>query len=367
MDEDNSDVTNDLHEIAGSGSTATGDISQGGSSVEMLEGPVGVDIGTSRIVEYHKEGLNYVKHSELNAFFSVPYTKLTRGMLEQNQLQYRQQNGSLLIVGNGAQNFANITNGEVRRPMSSGILNPSEENGPVVIEQVVKNMVKKPDELGETLCFSLPAPLRERQVNLVFHETIVKNYFLTMGYMASGVTEGYLVVLSELQKSNYTGIAISCGAGLCNVCLSYLSVPILSFSIPKAGDYIDASAAAAVGEQKNRVRVIKEESLNLINAPKNRVERALHVYYEEVIMSIIQNLKESMEESENMPKIDSSIPVVLSGGTAMPDGFRDKFDNILRESDFPLAISEVQMAEEPLLATARGAYVAACIAEKEED
>ena len=31
--------------------------------------------------------------------------------------------------------------------------------------------------------------------------------------------------------------------GLCNVCLAYLSVPVMSFSIPKAGDYIDSSAS----------------------------------------------------------------------------------------------------------------------------
>lgn len=363
------DATNDLHEAADAGndSTDSEESSSGYSAVEPLEGPVGVDVGTSRIVEFHKEGLRFSKTAELNAFFSVPFTRITEGMLQQNQLQYQRKAEELLVMGNGSEKFANITNSEVGRPMASGILNPGEENGPVVIEQMVKSMVKKPENLGEKLCFSIPGPDRKKYVNLVFHETMLRNYFVSLGYMAKGVNEGFLVILSELQKDNYTGIGISCGAGLCNICLSYLSVPVLSFSIPKAGDYIDSSVAAAVGEQANRVRVIKEESLNLIDEPKTRVEKALQIYYEDVILSLIQNIKEAMEESEHLPKIDKPIPIVLSGGTAMPDGFRDKLDSVVRESGLPIDISDVRLAEEPLYATARGAYLAACAEEEEEN
>jgi hypothetical protein len=251
--------------------------------------------------------------------------------------------------------------------MASGRLNPNEDDGPLVVEKLAKSMVKKPDNLGEALCFSIPGPERGRYVNPLFHEEVIKNFFVSMGYMAKGVNEGFLVALSELRKDNFTGIAISCGAGLCNVCLSYLSVPIFTFSIPKAGDYIDSSSAHAVGEQINRVRVIKEESLSLIAEPKNRVERALHIYYQEVITSLITNLKEELEETKHMPKISKAIPIVLSGGTAMPDGFRDKFNDILRDSHFPISISEVRLAEEPLYATARGAYLAACEMKEEEE
>jgi hypothetical protein len=50
---------------------------------------------------------------------------------------------------------------------------------------------------------------------------------------------------------------------------------------------------------------------------------------------------------------------VLSGGTALPQGFRDRFEKVLRESDFQLQVSEVRMASDPLHTTAKGALVAA--------
>ncbi len=363
------DVTEELHEAVKAGNKPMESVVRPKSSffIDTLEGPVGVDIGTSRIVECHQEGLRFTKHSQLNAFFSVPYSKLTKGMLDCSGLQYKHSSSKLLVIGDGAADFANIANGEINRPMSSGILNPDEENGPMVIEHLINTMLEKPKNLGEKLCFSIPGPQRGHDVSPIFHERTMKDFFVSLGYMAKGVNEAFLLALSDLQKDNITGIGISCGAGLCNVCLAYLSVPILTFSIAKAGDYIDRLAAMAVGEHTNRVRVIKEESLNLIDIPKNRLERALHIYYEDLILSLIQNLKGAMEESEHMPKIDKAIPIVLGGGTIMPNGFRDKFDSILRESHFPIPISEVRIAEEPLFSTAKGAYLAACLANEEED
>jgi len=51
--------------------------------------------------------------------------------------------------------------------------------------------------------------------------------------------------------------------------------------------------------------------------------------------------------------------VVLSGGTALPAGFRDRFEKILKEADLPIAASEIRMAADPLHSSARGALVAA--------
>jgi hypothetical protein len=59
-----------------------------------------------------------------------------------------------------------------------------------------------------------------------------------------------------------------------------------------------------------------------------------------------------------MPKMNRQLPMVLSGGTALPEGFRDRFESILKEQDFPLPVSEIRMAADPLHTAARGALVA---------
>ena len=53
------------------------------------------------------------------------------------------------------------------------------------------------------------------------------------------------------------------GGGMCNICLSYLSFPVITYSIPMAGDYIDEMVGKSVGEPATKIKVIKEEELNL--------------------------------------------------------------------------------------------------------
>ena len=64
-------------------------------------------------------------------------------------------------------------------------------------------------------------------------------YFESLGYKAVAINEGLAVIFSELEDQNFTGIGISCGGGMCNVTLAYLSIPSIMFSITKGGDFID--------------------------------------------------------------------------------------------------------------------------------
>ena len=65
-----------------------------------------------------------------------------------------------------------------------------------------------------------------------------------------------------------------------------------------------------------------------------------------------------MADAAHLADFDD-VPLVLAGGSALPRGFRDRFEKALRETDFPISLSEVRVAESPLNATAKGALVAA--------
>jgi hypothetical protein len=57
--------------------------------------------------------------------------------------------------------------------------------------------------------------------------------------------------------------------------------------------------------------------------------------------------------------MDRPIPIVLSGGTASPKGFVDRFKKALNGADLPLKVSDVRLASDPFTATARGCAIAA--------
>jgi actin-like ATPase involved in cell morphogenesis len=320
-------------------------------------GAVGLDVGTSRIVV--AGGYNGHKaQTQLNSFVAVPYSRMTEAILQQNKMVYHRNGKDLYVFGNDSERFASFFSAEPRRPMQHGVMNPQEPMGQQIIQAIIESVVPR-GRKNELLCFSIPGRGEGAESNLVYHEAVIKNFMHSLGYEAKAVNEGLAVVFAELQNENFTGIGISCGGGMCNVCVAFLSVPMLTFSLPMAGDYIDLSVAAVVDEPVTRVRLIKEESLDLSRPPKDKVTSALHIYYEEVINSMVEKLREEFESSRQLPKIERPMPIVISGGTAKPRGFLQKFEATVKGNGFPVQIADVRMASDPLTATARGCYIAA--------
>lgn len=148
---------------------------------------------------------------------------------------------------------------------------------------------------------------------------------------------------------------------MCNVSVSLMSMPMISFSIPKGGDYIDQNVAEVLGESNTtKVRLHKEESLDLSRPPKDDLSRAMHIFYEDVLQTLIDRLRVEFTRSGKLPKVDRPLQIVLAGGTAKPVGFLEKFESVLKSGGaFPIQISDVRMAKDPLATTAHGCYIAA--------
>jgi len=146
---------------------------------------------------------------------------------------------------------------------------------------------------------------------------------------------------------------------MCNVCLSYLSFPVITFSMQSAGDYIDEMVVAVIAEPATKIKGIKEEELDLSRDPKDNIHTALHIFYDDLIYKLLNNLQRALTSTDNIPKIAKSIPIVLSGGTALPRGLKDRFNKVLDKIDLPVEISDVRLAEDPINTTAKGALIMA--------
>jgi hypothetical protein len=296
---------------------------------------------------------------QLNAFFTVPQSKFTRKILKQNDVTFFEQDGLFYIIGYSAEGFANMFAVNTRRPMEKGLLSPNEPHAVRVIQAIINTLIQKPRNFGETICFGVPGEHIDGTGSVVYHESVIKRCLGGLGYTPVAINEGLAVVMSELADEAFTGIGISMGGGMCNVCLSYISVPVVTYSIQKAGDYIDAMAGMSIGEPATKVKAIKERGLDLLKEPKDRITLALHIFYEELIFNLVESLHNVLSSTDKIPKISRPIPVVLSGGTAIPTGVKEKFTSALANVRLPIEISSVRIAEDPLHATAKGALIKA--------
>ena len=319
---------------------------------------LGLDVGTSRICVAQQVADLFQYETQLNAFVTVPYSKITEGVLERENVPHTVRGAEILVHGNESDRFADLLNVETRRTMDKGLLNANEPESLHMLRKIIESILP-PAKDHQKLCFTVPAAPLGAEENLTYHEATLRQILADKGYDVGCINEGLAVIYSELESSNFTGIGISFGGGLCNVSVAYLSVPVVSFSIPRAGDYIDANAAAMTGERANRVRLAKEDSFHFNGLFTDKLQQALSVYYDEMIQSLTQAMKQAFANSRTLPKSPRPLPIVLSGGTALPPGFLARFEKILLESELPIATSDIRMAADPLHTSARGALIAA--------
>ena len=337
---------------------------KGKTEIEDLKGEIqkgkGVDIGTMFVKCAQKKGEEIIFKSQRNAFFEVEHTDFTKKILDNSKVKYIIKEDKLYVVGDEALEFANMFNKETRRPLSRGVISPTEKEALAMVELLIKSVVDEPTHKGEVVYFSIPGEPLDADFNIIYHIKMIEGFLKTLGYTPKSINEGHAIILSELAEEDFTGIGLSFGGGMVNVCLSFMSVPIFKFSVTKAGDWIDQQVSMAVDETASRVSAIKESSLDLSKeGDLSKIESALSIYYNHLIEYVIENIKQEFGKARRLPRITKPITIILSGGTSLPKGFSNRFRQILDQLKLPVPVGSVRMASQPLRSVAKGALVAA--------
>ncbi|MEQ8767941.1 MAG: hypothetical protein RL885_28820 [Planctomycetota bacterium] len=323
----------------------------------------GLDIGTANIICAVQSSSGDISiTAERNAFLDIQADVHSKGMLTKLKVPYVVHESKLIVIGDSAFELANIFNRATRRPMHDGLISPAEVDALPMIRLIIEKTLGAPQEKGEFVYFSVPAESIDTQNNIVYHQGLFEGMLSKMGYSPKTINEGHAVVFAELAESDFTGIGISCGGGMFNVCVSWKTIPTLSFSISRGGDWIDKNVAEVLGIPTSRATFIKESGID-ITAPKNRDEEAVSIYYRNLISYLLGNVKSQFESSKGMPNFASPVPIVFAGGTSKIGGFIDIVRQEFEKIDFPIPISEITVADEPLHSVARGCLVAAALGE----
>ena len=299
---------------------------------------------------------------ERNAFLDIPSDVYSKNMLTKLKVPYVVHNGKLVVLGEAAFELANVFGRETRRPMSDGLISPNETDAMQMIRLIISKVLGEPRKPGEHCYFCVPAPSIDVDNNVVYHQGLFESMLGKMGYTARAINEAHAVIFSELADNDFTGIGLSFGGGMVNACVAYKSIPCLSFSVARGGDWIDKNVANVLGVPRSKATFIKERGID-IRDPKNREEEAVAIYYRSLINYVLQNIKARFENGKNMPSFQQPIDIACAGGTSLIGGFIEVFRDEFAKIDFPIPIGRIFRAEEALTAVAKGCLVAAAIGE----
>jgi len=330
---------------------------------------VGVDIGTGFISCAERED-GLIKFRKIrDAFFKLNPSKFLEGsanqfgesMLKNAGAHYVKVDDVLYVLGDDAFKFANLFHQECLRPMSKGVLNPKQPVSNLMVGELVKAIAGPPASEDDVLYYCVPADPIDADFDVEYHKQILSGVFKDLGYKNINVmTEGLAVIYSELADTQYTGIGMSFGAGMCNIVYAFMGIPVFSFSLSRGGDWIDTHAAKHTDETSNVVTAIKEKADFSLYDTTNGIQKAISIYYESLLSYVVEQFKELYERTprKELPNVTTEMPIVIAGGTSLVTGFTERLRE-LTSTDFPVPISEIKHAEQPLFAVSNGLYQAA--------
>jgi hypothetical protein len=319
-----------------------------------LESGVGLDCGTMNFVAARKSGDSIKTTRVRDAFIDLPVEQ--KRMLTVSNTSYVKLDDKLLVIGDEALETANLFNREARRPMSGGVITPGEIDAQQVISLMLGRILGKPVRPGERCAYSVPAPAVDVSgSDVTYHSAILKKILVELGYSPEPTNEAHAIVFSECQKENFSGLGISYGSGMTNVCLSYNAMSALEFSVGRGGDWIDTNAARAVSTTAAKICKIKEDGVD-IRKPLSREGEAVALYIQALIDYSIDSIIKQFAKAKNELLIPKPIPIVVSGGTSLATGFLEKFRERFESfrSKFPVQVSEIRSAQDPMTAVATG-------------
>ncbi len=330
-----------------------------------MSGSKGLDIGTNMLVaaSLDEEGTP-VFRMERDAFYTiVPKSEVNKNSIRMS-LEKRGCNfitdteGTFTVVGEDALQIAIERNDVARRPLQRGIVSPKEKASLPMLKLIIESLIGK-GEKGDVLIYSVPAKPIDAVFNIVYHTEIMNMYLSQMGYTAHPINEGFAIALSELLDEGLTGVCISYGAGMCNVTIIHQGDPLVEFSMTKAGDFIDQSVGEALDISPSLVQLEKEAGVDLLK-PTNQIMEAVAVYYDSVITYTLQNTAYELERrKKDLPLFRDPVPVIVSGGLTLAKGFTKKVEERLKTVNFPLKVSGVIKAKNPMTAVSNGCLLAA--------
>lgn len=319
---------------------------------------VGLDIGTMNLVSARKRGGKVQTARMRDAFLDLDPD--AKKMLKLSDTDFIEREDDVLVLGDSAMKMANALGKDIRRPLSQGLISPGETDSLSVLSIMIKSLLGPPTEEDEVCYFSVPAAPVDVDRDVIYHEGVFERIVTECGYEAYPSNEAMAIIFSEAAKDNFSGIGISFGSGMTNVAMSINTYEAFSFSVARGGDWIDSGAAKATGKTPSRICAIKEGGMDLTN-PQTNEEEAIAVYYKSLINYALDNIAQQFIARSDQFSVPDAIPIIVSGGTSKAGGFIDFFRKTFKKKrrKFPINVSEIRVANNPLYAVAEGLLIQA--------
>lgn len=326
----------------------------------------GLDIGTNMLVAASMDESGAPKFKmQRDAFYRIiPKSEVNKNSIQMS-LEKRNSNyivdeddDSFIVVGEDALEMAIERQDKAERPLQRGVISPQNKKSLPMLKLLIRDLLGEAVP-GSKVVYSVPAAPVDTDFDIIYHTEIMGGYLKELGYDSAPINEAFAIALSELLDEGLTGVCLSYGAGMTNCVVIHQGDPLVEFSLTRSGDYIDQSVGTALDMSPSLIQQEKEAGIDLYN-PEGDIANAISVYYSTVIKYTLENIAyELNQRKKKLPIFREPVPLIVSGGLTLAEGFVPKIQDALDNINFPLKISTIRRAVEPMQSVAHGCLLAA--------
>ena len=163
----------------------------------------GLDCGTSFYIAATEDTIK----KQRNAFLTVDgEVGQVKRMLKRQRIPFVEKAGKIHIVGQHAFNYAQIfSTAELKRPMKSGLLNPTEKDALPVLNAIIGELLGDAKE-GETCVYCVPSKPIDVQREVSYHEDVLRTIIEQYGYSVKKIEEAVAIGYEGLVDTQLTGV-----------------------------------------------------------------------------------------------------------------------------------------------------------------
>ena len=167
------------------------------------------DLGTMWIQTARDDGQGGITYNSVrDAYCEMKQDDEMESVLKEQGVHFIKDGKRIYVIGDDAYKQCSMAEftlqadeDPLKRPMRSGIINPSSPKTAVMIlRELLRTCLEKgvgPARKGEILYFSVPANPIDSSIDNVFHESMATQFLKGIGYDARPLGEGMAVIFSE--------------------------------------------------------------------------------------------------------------------------------------------------------------------------
>ena len=303
---------------------------------------IGLDLGSTRFRSLRRDGARLLGCTCRAVYLSIPDSPGHRRLLERDEVSFAECDGSLVLLGDVAEEWSKLLQAELVPLLPDGQLPARDPFARQILSLMIDAMLPAAHFPNETCCFTVPGelmPTDDGPQREFFNRLIALR-----GYRPTIIGQGTAAVLAEMSDAAFTGIGISLGASQCEFALVRSGIEHARCAIPWGTSEIAADLAA------------EEAASQSLRTPSTSIADRILTYF---LVELLLEAGARIGQNDGFRILTQPVTIACTGGITARPGFEPLLQQAWQRAAWPIRITGLRVAADALYTVARGCLIQA--------